>query len=77
MQTEWRATEISADRVSHCVNFVQGQKRGYVVLDQIRAVDRRKLIRHLGRPDPETPDKVLGILREMFANQSKRRSAGV
>ncbi len=44
------------------------EKQGYVVLDQIRAVDRRRLIRHLGLLDPETLDKVLGILREMFAN---------
>ena len=41
-------------------------KRGYVVLDQIRAVDRRRLVRHLGRLDPETMDDVLDTLKKMF-----------
>ena len=44
------------------------EKQGYVVLDQIRAVDRRRLIRRLGQLDRETMDKVLGILQEMFTN---------
>ena len=42
-------------------------KQGYVVLDQIRAVDRRRLIRCLGRLDQETLDRVLEVLQEMFA----------
>ena len=41
-------------------------KEGYVVLDQIRAVDRRRLLRHLGYLDPATLDKALNILHEMF-----------
>ena len=43
------------------------EKHGYVVLDQLRAVDRRRLIRRLGCLDQETVDKVLDVLREMFA----------
>jgi mRNA interferase MazF len=39
---------------------------GFVVLDQIRTVDRRKLVRSLGRLTPTTLSKVLGVLREMF-----------
>jgi mRNA interferase MazF len=39
---------------------------GFVVLDQIRTVDRRKLVRCLGRLTPTTLSKVLGVLREMF-----------
>jgi mRNA interferase MazF len=39
---------------------------GFVVLDQIRTVDRRKLVRPLGRLTPTTLSKVLGVLREMF-----------
>ena len=41
-------------------------KEGYMVLDQIRAVDRRRLLRHLGYLDTATLDKALRVLREMF-----------
>ena len=40
---------------------------GFVVLDQLRAVDRRRLVRRLGRLTPPTLSKALGVLREMFA----------
>ncbi len=43
------------------------KKDGYLVLDQIRAVDRRRLVRRLGRLSPATLSKALGVLREMFA----------
>ena len=39
---------------------------GYIVLDQIRAVDSRRLIRRLGRLDSATLSETLSILREMF-----------
>ena len=42
-------------------------KRGQVVLDQIRTVDRSRLIRKLGRLDSAATQKVLEILQEMFA----------
>ena len=42
-------------------------RTGYVVLDQIRTVDRERLIRHLGSLTPATLKKVLSILQEMFA----------
>ena len=42
-------------------------KRGFIVLDQLRAVDRRRLVKRLGRLTPATLKKTLGILREMFA----------
>jgi mRNA interferase MazF len=42
-------------------------KRGQVVLDQIRTVDRERLTRKLGRLDPKTAAKVLEVLQEMFA----------
>ena len=40
---------------------------GQVVLDQIRTVDKSRLVRRLGRIDPETQGAVLGSLGEMFA----------
>jgi mRNA interferase MazF len=41
-------------------------KEGQVVLDQIRAVDKIRLHRKLGRIDKNAGDKVLSILQEMF-----------
>jgi mRNA interferase MazF len=42
-------------------------KNGQVVLDQIRTVDHRRLVRRLGRLDSKTGDAVLAVLQEMFA----------
>lgn len=41
-------------------------RTGYVVLDQIRAVDRERLVRRLGRLSPATLIRALGVLQEMF-----------
>jgi len=38
----------------------------YVVIDQIRTVDRERLVRRLGRLSPSTLGRVLAILQEMF-----------
>lgn len=44
------------------------QKRhGNIVLDQIRTIDRRRLVKRLGRITPATMTKVLRTLQEMFA----------
>ena len=42
-------------------------KEGQVVLDQIRTVDKSRLVRKLGRIDKLTQADVLTILAEMFA----------
>jgi len=42
-------------------------KDGQVVLDQLRTVDRARLVRRLGRLETTTVDRVLEVLREMFA----------
>ncbi len=42
-------------------------KHGQVVLDQIRTVDRTRLVRKLGRLDSKTSARVLEVLQEMFA----------
>jgi mRNA interferase MazF len=42
-------------------------KRGQVVLDQIRTVDRVRLFKKLGRLDRRTSVQVLDVLQEMFA----------
>ena len=43
------------------------RKDGRVALDQIRAVDRARLVRRLGRISPATRAATLSILAEMFA----------
>ena len=42
-------------------------KEGQVVLDQIRTVDRARLVRRLGRISEETQAEVLSALAELFA----------
>jgi mRNA interferase MazF len=42
-------------------------KKGQVVLDQIRTVDRSRLIKKLGKVSGKTAAAVLDVLREMFA----------
>ena len=41
-------------------------KAGQIVLDQVRTVDRGRLVRRLGRIDGRTGAAVLAVLREMF-----------
>ena len=42
-------------------------RAGYAVLDQIRTVDRERLVRRLGRLSASTVQRALAILQEMFA----------
>ncbi len=49
-----------------CLCTFQG-KTGQVVLDQLRTVDRERLMRRLGRLDAPTVSEVLARLQEMFA----------
>ena len=42
-------------------------KSGQIVLDQIRTVDKTRLIRRLGRISPVTQRNVLALLQELFA----------
>ncbi|MDA2919767.1 type II toxin-antitoxin system PemK/MazF family toxin [Desulfobacterota bacterium AH_259_B03_O07] len=43
------------------------RKVGQIVLDQIRTVDKSRLVKRLGKIDETTAQKVLSILSEMFA----------
>lgn len=43
------------------------KKDGNIVLDQIRTIDRRRLVKRLGRITPATMTKVLRTLQDMFA----------
>lgn len=42
-------------------------KTGEIALDQLRAVDRSRLVRRLGKLDSETANAVLDTLGELFA----------
>ena len=42
-------------------------KRGQIVLDQIRTVDKARLVKRIGKIDAESQIKVLSVLGEMFA----------
>lgn len=43
------------------------RKDGQVVLDQLRTVDKSRLVRSLGRISRKTMNEVLALLQEMFA----------
>ncbi len=42
-------------------------KNGYIVVDQIRAIDRNRVVRTLGQLSAPTLESVLNVLQEMFA----------
>jgi mRNA interferase MazF len=42
-------------------------KEGQVVLDQIRTIDKARLVKRIGRVSPSTQKAVLAVLAEMFA----------
>ena len=42
-------------------------RAGHVVLDQVRTVDRQRLVKRLGTLSPAVLGQALAVLREMFA----------
>lgn len=42
-------------------------KSGQIVLDQIRTVDKSRLVKRLGKIQPDKQNEVLAVLMEMFA----------
>lgn len=42
-------------------------KSGQIVLDQIRTVDKSRLVKKLGKISDDTQDSVLAVLLEMFS----------
>lgn len=49
------------------VNCTFEGKEGQVILDQIRTVDKRRLVKKLGAIDKETQNQVTSVLLEIFA----------
>ena len=52
------------------------RKSGFVVVDQIRTVDRSRLTRRLGRLRAETVAAVLRTLQDMFADPGREGGQG-
>ena len=42
-------------------------KKGQIVLDQIRAIDKSRLVKKLGIVDPQTQVEVISVLQRLFA----------
>ncbi|MGA8181364.1 MAG: type II toxin-antitoxin system PemK/MazF family toxin [Desulfobacterales bacterium] len=42
-------------------------KKGQIVLDQIRTIDKTRLVKKLGAIDPETRLKVITVLQRLFS----------
>ncbi len=49
------------------VNVLFKKKKGQIALDQLRAIDRSRIVKTLGQITEETQDNVLNILSIMFA----------
>ena len=43
------------------------KKKGHIVLDQIRTIDKTRLIKNIGTIDSETQLKVISVLQRLFA----------
>ena len=43
------------------------KKKGRIVLDQIRTIDKTRLIKKLGSVNPETQLEVISVLQRLFA----------
>jgi len=43
------------------------KKQGQIVLDQIRTIDKSRLVKKLGTLDPETSSEIVSVLQQIFA----------
>jgi len=49
------------------INCKFERKKGQIVLDQIRTIDKARLIKKLGAIDAKTQLKVISVLQQLFA----------
>ena len=59
-------TSTIRDYPTRVTTTFQG-KKGQIVLDQIRTVDKSRFIKKLGSISSAAEEKVLSVLQEMFA----------
>jgi mRNA interferase MazF len=45
-----------------------GGKNGWIILDQIRCIDKQRLVKRLGKIERKTIVKVKGVLKEMVVD---------
>ena len=43
------------------------KKMGQIVLDQIRTIDKKRLIKKLGMIEPDTQSEIISVLQRLFA----------
>lgn len=43
-------------------------ENGWIVLDQLRTVDKKRLIKKFGRLDQKTTDKIKSVIKEMLVD---------
>ena len=43
-------------------------KNGWIVLDQLRTVDKKRLIKKFGRLDQKTTDKIKSVIKQMLVD---------
>jgi len=49
------------------ISFKFKKKKGQIVLDQIRTIDKTRLIKKLGSINPETQIEIISVLQRLFA----------
>jgi mRNA interferase MazF len=49
------------------INITFQNKKGQVVLDQIRSIDKRRLLKKIGKVSEHMEDKICNVLVEMFS----------
>ncbi len=59
-------TKTHHDYVSR-IPLVFNKKQGEIALDQLRTVDKSRLLKHLGKIDTAVAKKVTSTLQELFA----------
>lgn len=64
--TEGELTSASKDYPARVPCSFRKQQ-GHVVLDQIRTIDKDRLLKRLGTIDPEVQMEVVSVLQRMFA----------
>ncbi len=49
------------------INCIFAGKKGQIILDQIRTIDKKRLIKKLGKIDINTRMEVIQVLQDMFS----------
>ncbi len=71
-EMHWLNTVIVAPMTTSCKSYPTripvtfSRKKGFIVLDQIRTIDKSRFVEFLGTIDNQTAAKVLQALCEMF-----------